>query len=63
MARLLDEGFTAAHGDIPWHKMRGLRNRIVHDYGGIDQSLIRDIINGNLAELTFRLGKLTRELN
>ena len=23
---------VAAHGSLPWEKMRGLRNRIVHDY-------------------------------
>jgi uncharacterized protein with HEPN domain len=55
MTRLLDEGYTVAHGGIPWHKMRGLRNRIVHDYEGIDLSLIWDIISGDLPELAKQL--------
>jgi len=39
-ARLLDDAFVVKHGDIPWHKIRGLRNRIVHNYEGVDTLLI-----------------------
>ena len=28
----LDEEYITKHSNIPWFKMRGLRNRIVHDY-------------------------------
>jgi uncharacterized protein with HEPN domain len=58
LTRLLDAGYTMAHTDIPWHKMRGLRNRIVHDYEGIDLSLIWDIIDGDLRNLKCQLGAL-----
>jgi uncharacterized protein with HEPN domain len=53
--QMLDDDYTTVHDDIPWHKMRGLRNRIVHDYEGIDLSLIWDIISGDLPNLTKRL--------
>jgi uncharacterized protein with HEPN domain len=49
---------VAAHGNIPWHKIRGLRNRIVHDYDGIDQLLIWDIINDDLLDLIRRLEEI-----
>jgi uncharacterized protein with HEPN domain len=58
LSRLLEEDYTTAHSDIPWHKIRGLRNRIVHDYEGIDLSLIWDIIDGDLRNLKHQLDAL-----
>ena len=40
--RLSDE-FKDEHPDIDWHKIRGFRNRIVHDYFGIDFSIVWNI--------------------
>ena len=57
-ARLLDAEFMAKHNNIPWHKIRGLRNRIVHNYDGIDMLLIWDIINGDLPNLIRQLNNL-----
>ncbi len=39
-SRQLPEEFKERHSAIPWHKMAGLRNRIVHDYFGVDLELI-----------------------
>ncbi len=35
LAKVLEDGFTVLYSDIPWHQIRGLRNRIVHDYESI----------------------------
>lgn len=32
----LDGDFILKYTDIPWIEMRGLRNRIVHDYEGVN---------------------------
>ncbi len=34
-ANRLPENFKANHPDIEWNRIRGFRNRIVHDYSGI----------------------------
>lgn len=47
----LDNTFMEAHGEIPWRAMRGLRNRIVHDYDGVNLRLVWDVIEGDLPEL------------
>ena len=39
-ANRLPEDFKDKHNDIDWHKVRGFRNRIVHDYFGIDYSIV-----------------------
>src|SRR6187402_977818 len=42
-ANRLPEDFKDDHGEIDWHKIRGLRNRIVHNYFGIDYNIIWSI--------------------
>ncbi len=37
--RLPDE-FKELHPTIDWHKIRGFRNRIIHDYMGIDYGIV-----------------------
>ena len=44
-SRQMPEDFKQSHQTIPWHQIAGLRNRIVHDYFGIDQELIWQIVS------------------
>ena len=37
--------------EIPWREMYGLRNRIVHDYEGVNLMLVWEIITEDLPEL------------
>ncbi len=39
-ANRLSEDFKEKHTAIDWHRIRGFRNRIVHDYFGIDFSIV-----------------------
>jgi uncharacterized protein with HEPN domain len=58
LTRLISDDYMAEHSNIPWHQLRGLRNRIVHNYDGVDLSLIWDIINGDLEELVQKLSEI-----
>lgn len=42
-ANRLPENFKSQYSQIDWQKIRGLRNRIVHDYMGIDYTIIWEI--------------------
>lgn len=55
--RLPDE-FKEEYPSIDWHKIRGFRNRIVHDYMGIDFGIVWDIRNGYLPSLIESLKKI-----
>ena len=54
----LDKEYFSQHNEIPWFKMRGLRNRIVHAYEGVNLNLIWEIIDIDIKILRERLLKL-----
>lgn len=36
--------FKSEHSDIPWQAIKGMRNKIVHDYGEVDLSIVYQTI-------------------
>jgi len=47
----VSESFKDEHNRINWFQLKGLRNRIAHDYVGIDYEIIWDIIVNRLEVL------------
>ena len=45
----LSPEFKKTHANIPWSVVSGLRHRLVHDYDGINWSLIADVIFDDMA--------------
>jgi uncharacterized protein with HEPN domain len=41
----------AAHPQVPWKHMAGLRDRIVHDYFGISLDIVWDVVENHLPTL------------
>ncbi len=39
VGRLTDD-FKAEHAEVPWHKIRGMRNYVAHEYGSIDLDIV-----------------------
>ena len=58
MVNRLDDEFIEKHNDIPWHQIRGLRNRIIHDYEGVNLYLVWEVIKNNLPNLRDTLIKI-----
>ena len=54
----LDQEFVGNTGFIPWQKMKGMRNRIVHDYEGIRLNIVWDVLVDFLPELVARIDEL-----
>ena len=57
-ANRIDTEYEEAHPEIPWRLIYGLRNRIIHDYEGINLKLIWEIIHDDLPELLQKLQNL-----
>ena len=58
--RHIPEPIKTAHPDIPWRTMAAVRNRIVHGYFGIDDSVLFTAIDRDLKPLLPRLEALAR---
>lgn len=43
--------FAARHAEVPWRKMRGMRNRISHGYFEVDFEMVWDTVTTALPEL------------
>ena len=56
--RLLPNDFKAEHTDIPWAQIAGLRNRIVHDYFGLDLEIIWRVLQSSLRDLKSHLDSI-----
>ena len=50
-AKQLPPEFRVRHPGIPWAQMAGMRNRIVHDYAGVDLEIVWEVVTKALPEL------------
>ena len=51
----LTADFRTRYNSIPWQAIKGLRNRIVHDYGEVEKSIVYDTIKDDLPALLAEL--------
>ena len=61
-ARLSDD-VTESTADIPWPKIVGLRNILVHQYFGIDHDLVWGIVVRELPDLKQRIERLLKSMS
>ena len=50
VGRLSDE-FKEANTSIPWHKIRGMRNYVAHEYGSIDLDVVWYVATNSIQEV------------
>ena len=50
-ANRVPDNFKLDHPEIEWRRMTGLRNRIIHEYFGVDYTTIWKIKEENIPEL------------
>ncbi len=54
----LDNYFVEKNNNIPWKQIYGLRNRIVHDYEGVNLKLVWEIISDDIPQLLEKLNNI-----
>jgi len=47
----LSNAFTDQHPDIPWDDIKGLRQHVVHNYEGIDHTVVWETIIDDIPQL------------
>jgi uncharacterized protein with HEPN domain len=50
--------FPVDHPEIPWSKMRGMRNFVVHDYYELELPVVRETVQTSLPALISHLDSL-----
>ena len=54
----LPDAFKLAHSEIPWRRIAGMRNRIVHDYWRIESNVVWEVVQADLPALAEQLEPL-----
>ncbi|MCX6285474.1 MAG: DUF86 domain-containing protein [Bacteroidetes bacterium] len=57
-SNLLPDEIKDKYSEIDWHRIRGFRNRIVHDYFGVDLQIIWKIIYDQIPSLISEITKI-----
>jgi uncharacterized protein with HEPN domain len=58
----LSDDLIANNPDVEWRKVTGLRNMLIHEYFGLDDKLIWNIIQRNIPDLKAKVGVIVSNL-
>ena len=58
----LSDQFKEKHDNLPWHQIRGLRNRLIHEYFNIDHEIVWQVLTTEIPALLPELENLRNRL-
>ena len=50
-ASRVSSSFRVAHPEVPWSEIIGMRQKIVHDYLGVDYDIVWEVVTADLPVL------------
>ncbi|MEX2443799.1 MAG: HepT-like ribonuclease domain-containing protein [Alkalispirochaeta sp.] len=60
-ASKIDPGFRSKHAEIEWRRIIALRNRLIHDYMGINYNIVVDVLQNEVPQLAKQIEGLLRD--
>ncbi len=54
----LPDSFRASHPEVEWRAMAGMRDRLIHDYMGVDYELVWDVVQTRIPELRDQIAEI-----
>ena len=57
-SKKLPEDVRVMQPDIEWRKITGMRDRLIHDYFGVDYTIVWDVATTKLSDLRMKLQTL-----
>ncbi len=61
-SKKLPEDIKTMQPDIEWRKVTGMRDRLVHDYFGVDYTIVWDVALNKLPDLRVKLNNLLNKV-
>jgi uncharacterized protein with HEPN domain len=58
----IETDFKTQNPQVGWRRMKDFRNRMIHDYTGVDYSIVWEVITKYLDELEFQIDNLIKEI-
>jgi len=58
----LPESFKREYAEIPWRRMAGIRDKLIHQYFGIDYDIVWNIVANEIPDLKLRLEKIMKDI-
>ena len=62
-ANKLSEKIYRENESVPWGRMIGLRNIVIHEYFGVDLNIIWQVITVNLPETKPKIEEILKEIS
>ena len=59
-AKKVPAEFRAHHPTIEWRAMSGMRDRLIHDYFGVDYELVWDVVQNRIPELRSQVASMLK---
>ena len=57
-SKKLDDEFKSSNNHFEWEKLAGTRDKLIHDYFGIDYDIVWDIIETKIQDLDYFLRQI-----
>jgi len=58
----ISEELKSEHQQVAWRSIIGLRNLLIHEYFGVDENVVWDVVENNLPELKVQITQIISTL-
>ena len=59
-AKKVSNEFRDSHPDVDWKAMAGMRDRLIHDYFGVDYEIVWDVVTNEIPKLKSQVEELIK---